>query len=262
MWYHRGWDVTQIAPVHLCEVAEQSLAESQAALDPASTPLPQSDHLPQTPPPTPSPIESPSCETYSVPWHKMPPNLMVPLGEKKRAPPKERREMVRIIIDDLLSKEPGRPGRAKLRGIAKQIVEQYPCSFQDRELNGTNVIGTGYDALFIQLENRVENARRPSLICSEKRPAEDVMRKKSRNSDRYGCVEWQPAVEGGPELHSKQDELKSAFKTHHLQESTVRKLMADTYSIQRETINKSKQSWQRKYPEKEQASKTSLTQKG
>lgn len=56
---------------------------------------------------------------------------MVALGEKKRAPQKERREMFRIIIDDLLSKDPGRPGTAKLWGITKHIVEQYPCSFQD-----------------------------------------------------------------------------------------------------------------------------------
>lgn len=150
--------------------------------------------------------------------------------------------MVRIVTDDVLSKERGRPGRAKLREIAKQIVEQYPCSFQDRELNGTNVIGTGYDALFVQLENRVENVRRPLTISPARRPAEDedahAMRKKSKHSDRYGCVEWQPAVEGTAQLESKQDELKSAFKTSHLQESSVRKLMTETYCIQRTTINK------------------------
>lgn len=76
-----------------------------------------------------------------------------------------------------------------LEALEEQIVEQYPCS--DRELNGTNVIGTEYDALFIQLENEVENARRPSTICSQKRPTkrEDGMSKKSRNSDHYGCVQ-------------------------------------------------------------------------
>ncbi|XP_057182365.1 uncharacterized protein LOC130549154 [Triplophysa rosa] len=188
-----------------------------------------------------SPVEnSPSWEAYAVPWHKMPANLIVALSEKKRPKPKERRELVRIVIDDVLSKEHGRPGRAKLRDIAKEIVQQYPCSFQDRELNGTKVIGTGYDALFLQLENRVENVRRPLTISSKKRLAEDenAIRKKSTHSDRYGCVEWQPDIECTPELESKHNELKNAFRTNHLHESSVRKLMAETYSIQRATINK------------------------
>lgn len=209
--------------------------ESQAVLGSASTSLQHNVHLPQTPPPTPA-----SRETYDVPWHKMPPNLMLALSEKKRPTPKERREPVRIVIDNVLSKERGRPGRTKLQEIVKKIVEQCPCSFQDRELNGTKVIGTGYDAFFIQLENRLENIRRPSTVSSTKRPAEgeDAVRKKSTLSDRYGCVEWQPAIEDIAELESKQDDLKSAFKTHHLQESCVHKLMTETYSIQPATINK------------------------
>lgn len=138
----------------------------------------------------------------------------------------------------MLSKEHVRPGRAKLREIAKQIVEQYPCSFQDRELNGTKVIGTTYDALLIQLENRVENVRRPLTISSKMQAEEeDTTRKKSTHSDHYGCVEWQPPVEGEAELESKQDELKSAFNTNHLQESRIRKLMAETCCIQRTKIS-------------------------
>ncbi|XP_041860268.1 uncharacterized protein LOC121651876 [Melanotaenia boesemani] len=183
--------------------------------------------------------DSPSRET-AVPWHKMPPNLMLSLSEKKRPKPKERRELVRIVIDDVVSKVRGRPGRAKLREIAKKIVDQYPCSFQDREVSGTKIIGTGYDSLFIQLENRLENISRPITFSSTTRPAvsEDAVKRKSALSDRYGCVEWQPAVENITELESKQDDLKSSFRTRHLQESYVRNLMAETYSIQRATINK------------------------
>ncbi|XP_031167416.1 uncharacterized protein LOC116058713 [Sander lucioperca] len=201
-----------LPPIQQRRLIQAFSAESQAVLGSASTSLQHNVHLPQTPPPTPGPMEdSPSRETYDVPWHKMPPNLMLALSEKKRPKPKERRELVRIVIDDVLSKERGRPGRAKLREIAKKIVEQYPCSFQDRELNGTKVIGTGYDALFIQLENRLENIRRPFTFSSTKRPAEaeDAVRKKSTLSDRYGCVEWQPAIEDIAELESKQDDLKT-----------------------------------------------------
>jgi len=188
--------------------------ESQAVL--GSTSLQQNVHLPQKPPLTPGPMEdSPSRET-AVPWHKMPPNLMLAISERKRPKSKERRE---LVTDDVLSKGHGRPGRAKVREIAKKIVEQYPCSFQDRKLNGIKVVGTGYDGLFIQLENGLENISRPFIFSSTKRPAEseDAVSRKSTLSDHYGCVEWQPAIENITELESKQDELKSGFKTHHLQ---------------------------------------------
>lgn len=214
--------------------------EQQVGLVSISRPLPQSDKLPQTSSLTPGPMDySLPCEPYAVPWHKMPPNLMLALREKKRPKPKERRELVRVIIDDVLCKENIRPGRAKLREIARQIVQEYPFSFQDRELSGTKVIGTGYESLFIQLENRVENVRRPLTVCSAKKMADDEARKKKPTcSDWYGCVEWQPAVEDTEELEIRQDELKRAFNTDRLQESSVRKLMAETYCIQRATINK------------------------
>lgn len=148
--------------------------------------------------------------------------------------------MVRIVIDNVLAKGRGRPGRRKLREFAKEIVQQYPCSFQDRETNGTTIIGSGYDSLFIQLENRLENISRPLASDPSKRPADkgDEMRKKSMHSDRYGCVEWQPTVENSQEQESKQQDLKNDFKTRQLDESAIRKLMTDTYAIQRAAINK------------------------
>lgn len=113
------------------------------------------------------------CEPYAVPWHKMPPNPMLTLREKTRSKPKEKRELVCVIIDDVLCKENIRPGRAKLRETARQIVQEYSSSFQDRDLSGTKIIGIGYESLFIQLENRVENVRRPLTVCSAKKMADD-----------------------------------------------------------------------------------------
>ncbi|KAF3841801.1 hypothetical protein F7725_023752 [Dissostichus mawsoni] len=215
---------------------------------PTSTPLPQSDDLPPTPPETlpahtPS-AHSPSCEPYSIPWHKMPSKLMDVLGEKKWVKSKERLQMVRIVVDDYLHKHPGRPGRSKLMEIAKNIVGQYPLSFKQTEPFGNMPFAKdGCGPLFTQLENRVENIKRtstPGKRRAEGGEGEVQRKKKSRNSDRYGCVEWDVAVEGTEsraELLSKRNELKSAFKTHDPQESSVRKLMAETYPIQRETIN-------------------------
>ncbi|KAJ4922354.1 hypothetical protein JOQ06_025891 [Pogonophryne albipinna] len=217
-------DIQDTLPLIQCRrLVKAFQGDSQAAPQfrspgPTSTPLSQSDDLPPTPPETPPAhtpsAHSPSCEPYSIPWRKMPSKLMDVLGEKKWVKSKERLQMVRIVVDDYLHKYPGRPGRSKLMEIAKNI-----------------------------LENRVENMKRtstPGKRRAERGEGEVQRKKKSGNSDRYGCVEWDVAVEGTEnraELLSKRNELKSAFKTHDPQESSVRKLMAETYPIQRETIN-------------------------
>ncbi|KAF3834364.1 hypothetical protein F7725_025568 [Dissostichus mawsoni] len=247
-------DIQDTLPLIQCRrLVKAFQGDSQAAPQfrspgPTSTPLPQSDDLPPTPPETlpahtPS-AHSPSCEPYSIPWHKMPSKLMDVLGEKKWVKSKERLQMVRIVVDDYLHKHPGRPGRSKLMEIAKNIVGQYPLSFKQTEPFGNMPFAKdGCGPLFTQLENRVENIKRtstPGKRRAEGGEGEVQRKKKSRNSDRYGCVEWDVAVEGTEsraELLSKRNELKSAFKTHDPQESSVRKLMAETYPIQRETIN-------------------------
>ncbi|KAK1880821.1 Cyanogenic beta-glucosidase [Dissostichus eleginoides] len=201
-------DIQDTLPLIQCRrLVKAFQGDSQAAPQfrspgPTSTPLPQSDDLPPTPPETlpahtPS-AHSPSCEPYSIPWHKMPSKLMDVLGEKKWVKSKERLQMVRIVVDDYLHKHPGRPGRSKLMEIAKNI-----------------------------LENRVENIKRtstPGKRRAEGGEGEVQRKKKSRNSDRYGCVEWDVAVEGTEsraELLSKRNELKSAFKTHDPQRETI-----------------------------------------
>ncbi|XP_027869633.1 uncharacterized protein LOC114142520 isoform X2 [Xiphophorus couchianus] len=224
-----------LKPIQCRRLIQAFSTELQADSAPTTEPLQLNSHQLQL-----SPVTSGSCEAYPVPWHKMPPQLMIAVEEKKRPKPKDRRELVRIIIDDVLGKDQKRPGRAKLRNIAQQIIEQYPCSFQDREVNGLKVVGTGYDSLFIQLENRVENVMRPLSFGSTKRQCEDEMasQKKSLPSNRYGCVQWQPTAENVTNLKFTQEQLKTAFQTNHFPESDVRRMMAETYSIQRAAINR------------------------
>ncbi|KAI9522499.1 hypothetical protein NQZ68_035343 [Dissostichus eleginoides] len=149
-------DIQDTLPLIQCRrLVKAFQGDSQAAPQfrspgPTSTPLPQSDDLPPTPPETlpahtPS-AHSPSCEPYSIPWHKMPSKLMDVLGEKKWVKSKERLQMVRIVVDGYLHKHPGRPGRSKLMEIAKNIessvrklmAETYPI--QRETINdGTNL---------------------------------------------------------------------------------------------------------------------------
>ena len=198
------------------QAAPQFTSPGPSAPGPSSTPH---RHLPPTPPET---ADSTSHdETYSVPWHKIPSKVMDELREKKYVMGKDRREMVRIITEDYLHKHPGRPGRQKLRALASMIVGQYPASFKLTEPFGNKPFAKdGSETLFQQLEHRVENMKRTQ--SSEKRRAggEGPTKKKPRNSDRYGCVEWDSVIEGTvsrEDLLSKRDELKGAFQTHDLQ---------------------------------------------
>ncbi|XP_039856625.1 uncharacterized protein LOC120714460 isoform X3 [Simochromis diagramma] len=205
---------------------------------PSSTPEPQRFQLPSTPPET---ADSPSQDTYSVPWHKFPSKVMDELREKKYIMGKDRREMVRIVAEDYLHKHPGRPGRQKLRELASMIVGQYPASFKLTEPFGNKPFAKdGSETLFRQLEHRIENMKRPQSSLKRQAGGENSTKKRPRNSDLYGCVAWDPIIEGAvcrEDLLSKRDELKRAFQTQDLQESSVRKLMTETYPIQREILN-------------------------
>ncbi len=187
-----------------------------------SPPQPPRDlsFLPPTPPET---AGSPSCETtYCIPWHKMPSTIQDSFSAKKWIPANKRSVMIRLIVDDMISKRHGqRPTRAQLREVAQTIIDKFPLSFQETEPFGNKPFATdGCAVLFQQLENRVENLKRDP---NSRRPAvegETPRKKKSRYSDRYGCVEWEPAIEG-PEFRAtlllKKDELKNAFNTSDLQ---------------------------------------------
>ncbi|XP_051799866.1 uncharacterized protein LOC110946856 isoform X2 [Acanthochromis polyacanthus] len=204
----------------------------------SSTPQRKHFHLPPTSLET---ADSPTHETYSVPWHKISSKVMDYLHKKKHIMGKHRREIVRIIADDYLHKHPGRPGRQKLREIASMIVGQYPASFKLTEPFGNKPFAKdGSETLFRQLEHRVENMARPQGSQKTRAADEGPTKRKSRSSARYGCVEWDPVIEetvSREDLLSKQEELKRAFETSDLQESSVRKLMSETYPLQRETIN-------------------------
>uniref|UniRef100_A0A3P8PSA4 Uncharacterized protein n=1 Tax=Astatotilapia calliptera TaxID=8154 RepID=A0A3P8PSA4_ASTCA len=185
---------------------------------PSSTPEPQRFQLPSTPPET---SDSPSQDAYSVPWHKFPSKVMDELREKKYIMGKDRREMVRIVAEDYLHKHPGRPGRQKLRELASMIVGQYPASFKLTEPFGNKPFAKdGSETLFRQLEHRIENMKRPQSSLKRQAGGENSTKKRPRNSDLYGCVAWDPIIEGAvcrEDLLSKRDELKRAFQTQDLQ---------------------------------------------
>lgn len=80
----------------------------------------------------------------------MPPALLASLEAQERPLPSLRREMVRIIAAELCLFN-ARPGRSQLRQLCEKIVAAYPVSMRD--VVGSNVVGSGYDSLMLQLES-------------------------------------------------------------------------------------------------------------
>jgi len=175
-------------------------------------------------------------EKFQIPWQKFPVvrshKLMNALKEKRRPLPKDRRHMIRIIMEDLMDTDT-RPGRSKLKQIAQQLVERYPDSFLDK--CGTNVVGQGLASLVMQMENRVENVRRQNALCSSDT---GMPKKKFRFSDRYGCSQWQPESPNDIGNHEENKKmLQDASKGKPLPKSDIKRLMSEIYYAQRITLN-------------------------
>ena len=170
-------------------------------------------------------------EKFQIPWQKFPVKMTTALKEKRRPQPKDRRHMVRIIMEDMMASDI-RPGRSKLKQVAQQLVERYPDSFLDQ--CGTNIVGQGFASLVVQMENRVENVRRQYGVSTspEGRP-----KKKRKSSDYYGCSNWQPVAPNGSDYEEKKKMLQDAYKENLLSEIDIKRIMSETYSAQRITLN-------------------------
>nr|XP_005158438.1 uncharacterized protein LOC101885684 [Danio rerio] len=184
-------------------------------------------------------------ENFEVPWNRMSSGIKTATALGRRPTAKERREMVRIIVDEMRQTELN-PSKSQCLIVAKKIVKQYPQSFADVLKDGTR-IGTGYGSLLIQLKTRVEHVNRG---CSFSRRRKQ---KKTSNSppedtgpgptDQYGCVRWQPEcpVDDTEEsLQEKQEEMKDLYSCEGpagAQKGHLSQLMKATYYLQRKSIN-------------------------
>ncbi|CAN7995962.1 unnamed protein product [Ixodes pacificus] len=163
----------------------------------------------------------------------MPPRLQQALKENKRPSPKDRREMVRLIIKTSMEMCP-RPLRKQLDTIAKKVVDQYPLSFKD-VLDGT-VVGTGHDSLLNQLLARVENVRRED---TEKKAGPTHANRKQRKECSYGCQSSSPGYtpEEELEMNRYKERLQAMFREKSADTDEVLTLMRSTYPLQRRDIN-------------------------
>lgn len=238
------FQIDQTAYVTLTPVNDSDIVLSPTTEDPPST---ESDSTSMASTPSSMTVNlNVWHENFRVPWNRMPPGIATATAMEKRPSAKDRREMVRIIVDEMRLNEPN-PSKSQCLTIAKMIVKQHPQSFADIMRDGT-VIGTGHGSLLTQLKTRVEHVNRGNTLFrrrKQKRVSNSSEATARGPADQYGCVRWQPncppgeTVEG---LKEKKKEMKDLHDTEGpagAERGFVIQSMNTTYYLQRKDINAS-----------------------
>nr|XP_055039672.1 uncharacterized protein LOC129427310 isoform X2 [Misgurnus anguillicaudatus]XP_055039673.1 uncharacterized protein LOC129427310 isoform X2 [Misgurnus anguillicaudatus] len=185
------------------------------------------------------------ADNFKIPWQKLPEEIIHCLEKKKRLSPRLRREMIRIVVSDMLKVCDG-PSKQSSTTIAKKMVAKYPASLQD-VIEG-EIVGSGYHSLVKQLQNRVENIKRSYVPKIRKRNRTEDSdtdeipgEKKAAVQDTYGCVNWElklmPLSETKESQLDKQEQMKMMSTTANPDPEVVSSLLKATYYTQRRDIN-------------------------
>ncbi|XP_028831045.1 uncharacterized protein LOC114787569 isoform X3 [Denticeps clupeoides] len=181
---------------------------------------------------------------FVVPWSKIPHSVRTKFEKQERPSGRERREIVRLIVDEVLTVCQN-PRKKHLAEIARKMALKYPKSFKD--ISGHQTTGSGYDSLTKQLQCRVDNLKRENVRFQLKRrhtktlktETQDVRSKKTR-LDSYGCINWQPSClplqETTKTQKEKQEELLNLHRDGVKDHNKIVKLMISTFRAQRKDI--------------------------
>jgi len=165
------------------------------------------------------------------------------LERGNRPSPRIRREMVRIVVQEMMRKNPC-PSKKSSTEVAKKMVAKYPKSLQD--IIEGDVIGPGYHSLVKQLQYRIENAKRSTTPKMRKRghPTDtDKVPPEQRATmqDTYGCINWDlkflPIGETPESQKEKKETLKMMSQQTDKNLEEVKRLMKLTFYTQRKQVN-------------------------
>ncbi|KAG9276085.1 hypothetical protein AMEX_G8349 [Astyanax mexicanus] len=235
--------VNVLRPVEARKLIARVKALCECYENDPSSPLSSSSSTASSAPHRLAPVENNWHFTFELPWSKMPSGIMRKLQNKERPTGRERREMIRLVVGEVLTICPT-PGKKHFDAIARKIVQAYPLSFKD-VIEG-QVVGSGFDSLTKQLQSRADNLKRGKTSLSLKRQAsstseegEDVPLKKIR-VDTYGCVNWQPKrMPLGETMETQKcmkEDLKNMHKNRSKDTKSVEKKMVATFFTQRSDI--------------------------
>lgn len=166
----------------------------------------------------------------------MPQEIRSAIADGKRPKPVERRQMVRVLADEMRRYE-ANPTRAQCLTVVRNIIRQYPKTFADIAPDGSLLCG-GYTSLLIQLKNRIENVNRDrSFSCHRSSTG------KRGPTDTYGCTRFQPELppeETDETVEQHRQRLEEIYRQEGAggaERAEVKNLMELTFSLQRRHIN-------------------------
>ncbi|XP_029706564.1 uncharacterized protein [Takifugu rubripes] len=186
-------------------------------------------------------------DSFEIPWHKLPEQLTQSLERGKRPTPGMRREMIRIVVAEMMQKHSLITKRSTTE-VAKKMLAKYPKSLQD--IIEGDVIGPGYHSLVKQLQNRVENVRRSTAPKIRKRKhftdesdTDEVSpEKRAAIQDTYGCIKWDLKFLPLGGTAESQLQQKKKLKMMSLQTDAnpeeVKLLMKQTFYTQWKQVNR------------------------
>lgn len=197
---------------------------------------------PSTPRSAPSLPSQPSSsfsnwvDDFHIPWNKLPEDTQLELANGKRLSSSQQRELVRIVVLDIV-KVSLRPGRKALAVIAEKMVCKHPASLKDVLCSDT--IGTGSYSLMKRLESRVENSTRTQAKTVRDTIGIPIKRKCIHI---YGCLNAFPTERGHQETEEsemkKKADMQQMWNSGECETSEqISSLMTATYYAQRQCIN-------------------------
>ncbi|XP_056441457.1 uncharacterized protein LOC130378875 [Gadus chalcogrammus] len=184
-------------------------------------------------------------DTFVIPWDKFPEELTQTLEREKRPSPRLRREMVRLVVQEMTQKSSCISRRSSIE-VAKKMVSKYPKSLQD-VIEG-DVIGQGYHSLVKQLQNRIENMKRSTTpkirkrrYCTDDTDTDEVPpEKRAAIQDTYGCITWDPKFLPLGETPESQKEKREKMKRPDVNSEELKSLMKNAFYSQRKEVNQGK----------------------
>nr|XP_021329541.1 uncharacterized protein LOC110439135 [Danio rerio] len=177
-------------------------------------------------------------DTFQVPWQLMPGEIQTAISSGRRPSPQARRQMVRVLADEMRKYEPT-PTRAQCLTICKGIVHKYPQSFAD-QLHDGRIVGEGYSSLLIQIKTRIDNVSRTTSFRQHRSSSSS---NKRGPTDTYGCTRFQPGLpleETDASVENKRQKLENIYLREGakgIEKAEVNQLMETTYCLQRTQIN-------------------------
>ncbi|KAK3923523.1 Enolase 1 [Frankliniella fusca] len=163
----------------------------------------------------------------------MPTGIQEAIRKECRPSSKAREAMVERFVDDCRKNIPNLQ-RSDFVDLADFLVQTYPATFKDTVIYTNNKLGS--DSLRDQFRNKFDNDKRnPNVRTSKELEA-------PARPEAYGCISWNPQLPAS-ETEASQEEKRitllnmSRLAKKNWDQKTIKKLMMETYYLQRKDIN-------------------------